>query len=222
MKIFHISDTHGINVEDLLPSTPQPGSILVHSGDFSTNGDFLSNGIPFFTQISNVKSLFDHIIIVPGNHDMFMEEDLYTEEFLRLQFRLGNNVHILKYDTCRINGINFFGMPYVPRIGHWAFMEDRNSDSMRRRWELIPDDTQVLISHGPPLGILDYVHGERVGCELHLERLDTLPNLKANLFGHIHEDRGVALRRGVLFSNSSCMDECYDYGSPRPAQVIHI
>lgn len=73
---------------------------------------------------------------------------------------------------------------------------------------LIPIDTDILITHNPPYGILDFDDGINYGSEKLLEKLTTL-NLKAHLFGHIHSSHGEETINGITFSNGSILNSNY-------------
>ena len=79
-------------------------------------------------------------------------------------------------------------------------------------WQLIPENTDVLITHGPPNGIADGVEAGfgtlNVGCNDLLDRIDSL-SLKAHIFGHIHEGYGSVVKDGICFVNASTCDERY-------------
>jgi len=104
---------------------------------------------------------------------------------------------LLKNATCylensgvEIDGVKFWGSPWQPEFFNWAFNLPRGR-RLAEIWALIPDDTEVLITHTPPYGILDRVDsGEHVGCE-DLRRALQRVKPKVHVFGHIHEDRGV-------------------------------
>src|ERR1035437_7388616 len=88
------------------------------------------------------------------------------------------------------------------------------------KWALIPDDVQVLITHGPPHGILDEVvspRGKDQGCEALRERIVSLPALRLHAFGHIHEAYGTFSEGGRRFVNASICDYLY---APVNAPVV--
>ena len=75
-------------------------------------------------------------------------------------------------------------------------------------WKKIPDDTQILLTHSPPKGILDRnIDGESQGCEKLLERVQEI-NPLVHIFGHIHESYGIFPTSSTIFINaSSCKTE---------------
>jgi Icc-related predicted phosphoesterase len=91
-----------------------------------------------------------------------------------------------------LDGVRFYGSPWQPEFFNWAFNLPRKGPALRAKWDAIPDDTNVLVTHGPEYGMLDAPGpGNHVGCELLRHRLSTLRNLKAHIFGHIHEGYGA-------------------------------
>lgn len=74
-----------------------------------------------------------------------------------------------------------------PEYLSWAFNLPRG-ESCLQKWNLIPDDTDVLITHSPPLGYGDLCHtGIRAGCVELLSTIQQRVKPKYHIFGHIHE-----------------------------------
>lgn len=186
MKILHISDTHGMHRQ--LTGLPD-ADVIVHSGDFTMAGteDETSNFISWFRALP-----YHHKIFIAGNHD----DCLYGAE----PFGLGGNCHYLCNSGIRINGERFYGVP--------LFMEDAVNGNDRHSIQNIPDDTDVLITHQPPSGILDFDGRRHYGSpELLLTAVTIRPKL--HLFGHMHSAFGNEVRNGILFSNATVVDEQY-------------
>lgn len=89
------------------------------------------------------------------------------------------------------------------------FMGDCITDRQSRNYARIPEDTDILITHSPAYGILDFDDGINYGSEEILERLPYLPYLKAHLFGHIHAQHGIMEQNGVIYSNEAIMNADY-------------
>ena len=106
-----------------------------------------------------------------------------------------------------IDGIKFYGSPNTPEFMSWAFMKQRGK-SIAKIWKKIPDDTDVLITHGPPKGILDLCKDGHVGCQDLLERVYEVQP-KFHIFGHIHESRGQHKENGTTFVNVTQLDGYY-------------
>ena len=108
-----------------------------------------------------------------------------------------------------IDGVRVWGSPWQPWFYDWAFNLPRGA-ALAAKWALIPDGTDVLVTHGPPLGVLDTtLRGEPVGCAALRGRVAQLrPRL--HLFGHIHEAYGVVDHDGTLFVNASNCTLAYE------------
>lgn len=180
MKILHLSDTHGCHHR--LSNLPK-ADVLVHSGDFCMTGSE-REALDFLEWLCRLP--YRHKIFICGNHD----ECLYRASIDGLD----DNVHHLCSSGIDIDGIKFYGVP--------MFLADCASDRQSRNYSNIPTDTDVLITHSPAYGILDFDGGIHYGSEEILARLSAL-NLKAHLFGHIHAQHGVEKIDGTIFSNGA-------------------
>ena len=186
MKILHLSDTH--NCHNWLRELPE-ADVVVHSGDFCMAGteqealDFMS----WFCDLPH-----KHKIFICGNHD----ECLYGANIEGLD----PNVHFLCHSGIEIEGIKFYGIP--------MFLSDCVTERQNLNYVNIPNDTDVLITHSPAYGILDFDDNIHYGSEELLEKISAL-NLKAHLFGHIHAQHGVRKLNGTLFSNGAVMNPDY-------------
>ena len=199
-KIVHISDTHGLNHKNL-PS----GDILIHSGDFTNNGD-PEEYAQFNDWLS--RQQYIHKIVVPGDSDLkYFMKNRKLEQFNPLEEckKLLTNATVLNFQTININGIKIYGMPwYWFHDGDYTY----NDISMKGKENyIIPIDTDILVTHGSPFGILDSFNGS---INMYKEILVTKP--KYHLFGHCHECYGsVSVKWGDLrktrFENSSLIDQ---------------
>ena len=138
MKFVAISDTHGKHRSLSIPE----GDTIIHAGDFCHYGskDQVLDFIEWFDKLN-----FRHKILIAGNHDFIAEE--HTDEFLEL---LPANVQYLNDSGTRINGIDIWGSPVQPDLIRWAFGKPRG-EAMEYHWRLIPDTTQLLITHNSAL-----------------------------------------------------------------------
>jgi Icc-related predicted phosphoesterase len=198
MKFVAIADTHGKHDELELP----PGDVLIHAGDMTMRGkesevvDFLN----WFQQ-----QPFDHKVLIAGNHDFFFEraEDLIIKQFLP------SNIIYLQDSSATINGIKLWGSPITPWFYNWAFNRERGEE-IKQHWDLIPGDTDIIITHGPVFGILDETRdGRNVGCEDLLEKAKIIKP-KVHICGHIHESYGTAEEDGIKFINASVLNARYE------------
>jgi len=196
MRIVCISDTHGQTSALQIPD----GDILIVAGDVCLSGS--SFELELFNDFLGLLP-HTHKLVIAGNHDwpFFFQ----TQEEIRA---LLNNAIYLEDSGIEINGVNFYGSPWQPDFHNWAYNLPRG-EPLAQMWEMIPDDTDVLITHGPPYGILDRVYsGDHVGCE---DLLAALPRVmpKLHVFGHIHEDYGVLTQNGTVFVNAAICDGQY-------------
>lgn len=200
MKIVLISDTHNQHRRVAVPD----GDVLVHAGDITISGekDVYADFIEWFSSQPHKTKVF-----IGGNHD-FNLEGMHPTNYA-LSITDPRSIHYLFDSGVVIDGIKFYGSPWTPRFFDWAFMLDRG-DSIRSKWDLIHHDTDVLITHGPPAGILDRPFGKRagVGCQ---DLADAVFRIKpkVHVFGHIHGDYGVKSFNGTTFVNASVVDETY-------------
>ncbi len=196
-RIVTISDTHSRHRKI---STMPEGDILIHSGDATNRGGI--DEIADFNQWLG-ELPYQHKIFVAGNHDWLFER---SPQFAPT---LMTNAHYLLDSFIVVEGLKIYGAPWQPRFFDWAFNLDRGA-AIAEKWQMIPDDIDVLITHGPPYGILDEVpyRHEHVGCE---ELLPVVQRIKprAHIFGHIHAGYGIAEQDGTKFVNASICNEAY-------------
>lgn len=187
-ELIFISDTHTKHCEltDFLNDIYHRNNdvIIVHSGDISYRGS-LTEVLNFLTWVSDLP--FEHKIMIAGNHDFIFEEQRpLIREILEKDFP---SVTYLEDSGVEVMGLKFWGSPVTPRFFDWAFNRD---EDIQNHWDLIPLDTDVLITHGPPYKILDKTYrGLQVGCPRLAKKIQELTNLKIHVFGHIHESNGI-------------------------------
>lgn len=191
MKLVLISDTHGNHTKLGIP----PCDVLVHCGDFSNVGTFEQTR-EFLIWMEAQPA--ERKILVPWNHDIFCEK---SPELVR-EMATKRGVHFLIDERLEIDGLKFWGSPYTPTFFDWSFMEPRGP-ALRAHWSKIPDDTDILITHGPPQGIGDATpRGEAAGCADLLDRIMKIQP-KVHVFGHIHEGRGEYRLGETRFINAA-------------------
>ena len=175
--------------------------MLIHAGDVSKRGH-KSEIQDFLVWFSIQPQLYK--IFIAGNHDFFFEETSEAE----INKIIPENIIYLNDSGITIEGIKIWGSPVQPRFFDWAFNRDRGEDILKH-WNLIPDDTDILITHGPPYGILDLTNrGLRVGCEELRKKVDLI-RPKYHIFGHIHESNGIENKENTIFINASVLDLRY-------------
>src|SRR5208282_2016499 len=202
MKIVLVSDTHGLHSKMRHP-VPD-GDVLVHAGDF-TNVGSPDDCAQFDKWLGSLPH--PHKIVIAGNHERGWDR-------MSLDFKHFTNAHYLEDSSINIAGVNFYGSPWTPTFGTgWAFNADRGNH-IRGKWGMIPDAglVDVLITHGPPMGILDKsapIYGSQsVGCE-DLAKQVTISVPKIHVFGHIHNGYGQKRIGQTLYVNAAICDEDY-------------
>lgn len=198
MKLVAISDTHNRHNRLKIP----PCDLLIHAGDWSFRGTW-SEVTEFADWLE--KQPAKHIVVIPGNHEKFFEEAMpYSLEWIKDRCP---RAHLLIEESVTIEGINIYGSPITPFFHNWAW--NRYIDEIKVHWDKIPEDTDILITHGPPANILDdLILGGNVGCYHLLDRVKEVePDL--HFFGHIHFAHGNKVVGKTHFYNVSCCDEDY-------------
>lgn len=202
-KIVFISDTHNHHDKVKLPK----GDILVHAGDFSGVGH-AAEIFNFFTWLNEQSLNFKHVVFIAGNHELSFENKmLWVRKALE---KLPDNVHYLEDSEIVIEGIKFYGTPWQPEFHNWSFNLPRGQ-ALADKWALIPVDTDILITHSPPMGILDYTLRDmiNVGCADLCYRINQIKP-KINVFGHIHEGYGYKELNDIMFINASICTPSYN------------
>lgn len=206
MRLVCISDTHGDHGKVILPE----GDVLIHAGDLTGHGT-KDDLVSFVDWLSSQPHT--HKIFIAGNHDTFLE----SESQATADMANSAGLIYLNDGGCCIDGVNFWGSPITPRFYDWSFMRDPGAD-IEKHWSLIPSNTNVLITHGPPYGIMDQVERsekvyEHTGCPSLLAKLSQI-NPQYHIFGHIHEGFGQEQYGVVRFANVSSMNEHYKISNP--------
>lgn len=210
MKLVIISDTHGQHSFDL----PE-GDILIHCGDFTKKGGLLE--IKDFMNWFEKQS-FSNKVLIAGNHELGLDRGPARESKLEIitdYTERNPNLFYLENSGVEIEGLKIWGSPNTPFFYNWAFNSHRGED-IDKVWNMIPQDCNILITHGPPAGILDIVPSDRllgpdekIGCEGLLNKIGQLKDLKLHAFGHIHTGHGIMIKDNVTFVNASI---CGDRG----------
>jgi Icc-related predicted phosphoesterase len=190
MRILHLSDTH--NLHRQLSNLPA-ADVIVHSGDISYAG--IGNEVVDFIEWFGELD-YKYKIFIAGNHDYCLDEK--QQEVI--QSFLPDNCYYLCNSGITIEDINFWGVP--------LFMSDYIAGNFPQKMAKIPKDTDVLISHRPPIGILDNANNIAFGCpDLLQVVLEVSP--RYHLFGHIHNAYGIKKIEDTTFVNAALVDEEY-------------
>ena len=221
VRIVCISDTHGLHheIENKFGGLPE-GDILIHAGDVSNIGDLWD--IERFLNWFSIQP-FDHKIFVAGNHDWGFERERHTcisiiNELNEKEY----NIHYLEDSGVEIEGLKFWGTPVTNPFMNWAFNVE--TDKRIEHWNIIPDDTDILITHSPPYGICDlstYGH-EHVGCPYLLYAIKERIKPKLHVFGHVHSAYGIEEHEGITYVNASVLNERYGVDVKQPPILLDI
>jgi Icc-related predicted phosphoesterase len=190
LRLVLLSDTHQLHREVEVPD----GDILIHAGDFT----MFSRSPAEITDFNNWLGELPHqAVLVPGNHEFFLEADPSERSLL-------SNATVLINEGIEIEGLRIWGSPVTPMYGG-AFGLSSAKDR-KRLYAQIPEDIDILITHGPPYGILDLGPGSHLhqGCP---ELLDAVMRVgpKLHVFGHIHGAYGVFQTQHTTFVNASLL-----------------
>lgn len=205
-RLVFVSDTHGLMDRMAIPD----GDILVHAGDGTGSGR-LPELVAWNAQMQRLPHA--HKVFIAGNHDFAFER---TPEAARAVMTAG---HYLQDSGVTLMGLRFWGSPWQPWFHDWAFNLARG-EPLARQWALIPPSVDVLITHGPPLGVGDRCFdGRHVGCaDLRDAVLRLQP--RVHVFGHIHEAYGEAVLGTTRCINASSCNE--DYQPVQPPVVVDL
>mmetsp|Transcript_36318 Transcript_36318/g.95747 ORF Transcript_36318/g.95747 Transcript_36318/m.95747 type:complete len:399 (-) Transcript_36318:304-1500(-) len=221
VRFVCISDTHSyeskaMSMATALESIPD-GDVLLHCGDFSNVGrlEEVASFAEWFGQLPHARK-----IIIAGNHDLSLDAESYESTAPRFGHgRVSDAASIcararaclesiprceyLQDSGTQVDGIRVWGSPWQPEFCDWAFNLPRG-EPCRAKWRLIPQDTDVLLTHGPPLGHGDLTSGGvRAGCLDLLEEIQTRIRPQYHCFGHIHEGHGVTTDGTTTYVNAS-------------------
>lgn len=209
-KILFLSDSHTFHHE-IPKDWLVEADAICHSGDVSLKGtekeikDFLE----WYSGLN-----YKYKIMICGNHDWLFETNPGLVKNI-----MPDNIIYLQDSGVEIEGIKFWGSPVQPWFNNWAFNRNRG-ENIKKHWDLIPLDTNILLTHGPLHGILDMtLEGDLTGCKDLLNKVGELKKLKVFSCGHIHEARGAyEFADGMLCINCSIVNRSY-YVINRPYLV---
>ncbi len=205
MKAVIISDTHSQGKLSKILSGLS-ADVLIHAGDFTARGT-ITDVIDFNEQLGEVKDRFTHILLNAGNHDRIVQQQP------ELSKQRLTNGKLLIDEAVIIEGKKFYFSPWTPEFCNWAFMY--KPEDAERTWARIPEDTHVLVTHGPRFGVLDVTeNGDCVGCPELGKRIFDL-RIPVHCHGHIHEGYGVFNHSsGVHINASICNAEYKPLNAP--------
>ena len=189
LKLVLLSDTHELHRSLDVPH----GDILIHAGDLSMTSRSLSAIEDFNDWLGELPHRVK--IVVPGNHEFFLERD-------RSRRALLSNATVLINESIEFDGLRIWGSPVTP-LANSAFGVTSDEDR-RRLYARIPKDTDVLITHGPAYGILDSAPGSGLhsGCRELFDAVMRM-NPKLHVFGHAHGAYGIFQTDATTFVNAA-------------------
>jgi Icc-related predicted phosphoesterase len=208
LRIVIISDTHTYHRKVVVPD----GDVLIHCGDITNRGE-LSTIKDFSNWLRDLPHKNKTLIF--GNHELNMENGPHRNVAINMITDAGATY--LENSGAEIEGLKFWGSPVTPRFFDWEWNVNRGKD-IAAIWKKIPDDINILITHGPSYGVLDLVEDNlsnmgrdlHQGCEELAKRIKELKNLKLHCCGHLHTDGGKQVNiNGVTYANAAICTEQY-------------
>ncbi len=237
-----ISDTHGRHDDIILPAC----DVLFHGGDLTMTGlphsleRIIHHWFP-----SQLKKVRNQIIFIAGNHDLTLHKEHYPTVWPQfhtqkadisqtqqlIQNLPSNQITYLQDESYQLHhqgeeddcSLTVYGSPWQPLFHDWAFNMERDCIG-DKIWSQIPSNTDILLTHGPPLGRGDLLTNRknRVGCVDLLRHVQTRIQPKLHIFGHIHESHGVSFDGTTLYVNASSVHGAFIYNIRNPVTVIDI
>jgi Icc-related predicted phosphoesterase len=217
-KITAISDTHTKHekLNGFLPG----GDMLICGGDITSRGYLteIENFLKWFDKIDN----YDHKIFIAGNHDFGFQDQPNETNGLLTKYK---TVDYLQDELLLVgNGdyedmVKVWGTPWQPEFHNWAFNLPRGQ-ALKEKWDMITVGTDILVTHGPAFGKLDYVayDGKNVGCEDLLFKVQEIKP-KIHVFGHIHEGYGYVFDGHTHYINAAVLNGRYEFRN-KPVNVL--
>lgn len=199
MRVVAISDFHEDYDQIKLPE----GDLLAIAGDWTDRGT-ISSVSRFHVWLSEQQKKFAHVVYIAGNHDFLPQKDPVLFKSM-----IPEGCIYLENSYVELDGKKIWGSPWTPEFYNWAF--NGTKEQLKRIFSQIPEDLDLLITHGPPLHILDYVVHSRlhVGCQS-LANIVLEKKPKNHIFGHIHCAYGSYKGMHTSYYNVSMMSEEYE------------
>lgn len=214
IKIAMISDVHNKWHHLQIPEC----DILISAGDYSFVGE--QSIVREFHKWLNQQPAKEKIS-VQGNHEVWVQRNWHLAKCIAQEQCPG--VHFIDEGRVELLGKKIWCSAITPWFHDWAWNRQRGLE-IRKHWERIPIDTEILVTHGPPYGILDQVKDEKsgimsepLGCKDLRAQLGYHDDIKLHVFGHIHTGSGEMDFGGIHFVNASIVDEQY-----RPCYPVRV
>lgn len=215
--ITFISDTHSLH-DEITMDLPG-GDLLIHAGDVCNRGSEreLHEFLTWFDSIKNYQTK----VFVAGNHDWALQRESYQITTQKIK-ELFPDIYYLQDSSLILtegfdSPIHIYGSPWQPEFNNWAFNLPRNGEELRKVFDKIPPGVDILVTHSPAYGFLDYVPrtSEMVGCEILANRIE-LVKPKIHVHGHIHSASGRCIDTNNVTHrfNAAVLNERYWYANP--------
>ncbi|XP_041372065.1 metallophosphoesterase MPPED2-like isoform X2 [Gigantopelta aegis] len=208
VRFVCVSDTHvRLEKKKSVGSSVIPdGDVLLHTGDFSMRGwpEEISLFNTYFGSLKHRVKL-----LIAGNHDMTLDPKVNSHDIVKKSRDLLTTFTYLEDSFVTVYGIKIFGAPWVPTCGCWGFTLSRGRQLLDH-WNLIPNDVDILMTHGPPIGYGDKtLFKKHVGCVELLNTVQRRIKPKYHVYGHIHEGYGMRTDGQTVFINASVCSKHY-------------
>ncbi|XP_064489974.1 metallophosphoesterase domain-containing protein 1-like [Ornithodoros turicata] len=209
IRFVCISDTHSFTNE--MTHKVPPGDVLLHAGDFTRRGS-LQEVICFNDFLGSLPHR--HKFVIAGNHELSFDPSKVKhsapysiqtpqQDITRQAKQHLRNCVYLEDQAVSVYGIKIYGSPWQPEFAGWAFNVPRGRQLLDI-WDRIPEDTDVLLTHTPPIGHGDLcIMGTHVGCVELLSVVQKRVKPLYHIFGHIHEGYGITSDGQTTFINAS-------------------
>lgn len=201
MKIVCLGDTHGKHsLVDRVPA-----DMVIFTGDFMGSGYDYREVNSFLYWLSDYPARYK--IMIAGNHDRFVENNPGR---WRRELKSFKGITYLEDESTEIEGFKIYGTPHTKLFCNWGF--NRTHEELKNLYGKIPDDTNILVTHGPRYGVLDRLEsGEHVGEKELNANVERLLDLQLHCFGHIHCAHGVENNGRFTAANCAVVDDRYNY-----------
>lgn len=225
MKICMLSDVHEQWHNLVVPEC----DLLVSAGDYSYLGrQHIVDSFHYWLSMQKAK----HIISVQGNHEVWVEMNF--QEARDRVHKIDKRILFVADQEAIVEGKRIWCSSITPAFHNWAWNVPRGK-KIRAYWDQIPDDIDMLVTHGPPYGILDQqiphpqpsnvpsntAKYDHLGCEELIKKVRQFKNLKLHVFGHIHGSSGVYVDQAcrynskpIVFINAAICNEQYTPANP--------
>ena len=182
---------------------PEADHLLI-AGDFSNSGSQFEYE-KFFEWVDEQQERYSSVIFIAGNHDGSNRAD--NKRWIEETFPNHPGIY-LEDSFVEIDGFKIYGMPWSVVYYDWSYMLE--GQALKDKSDAIPDDVDILISHGPPFMCGDMNgRGENCGDGFLADRVKKLENLKLHCFGHIHPAAGSYTfgNSRAIFANVAMCDD---------------